>query len=212
MLETEYGRDPSVDCEDLQSYSRVGSQLTVTLDGLVLKGSQLAIPVCLQKRVLELAHEGHQGINKTKALLREKVWFARIDAMVAKLLDEYIACSVSYDPKSREPLVMSELPSRKWSHLCADFYGPLPSGDYLLVILDEYSRFPEVEIIRSLSAQPVIPVFDKICSSRTDNGTRLTMAPPFKVQISDALLRILVFTTSVSRRTGQKRMLSPRGL
>ena len=73
MLETEYGRDPSVDCEALQSYIRVGSQLTVTLDGLVLKGSQLAIPVCLQRRVLELAHEGHQEINKTKALLREKV-------------------------------------------------------------------------------------------------------------------------------------------
>ena len=98
--------------------------------------------------------------------------------MVAKLLDECIACSASYDPKSREPLVMSELPSRKWSHLCADFYGPLPSSDYLLVILDEYSRFPEVEIIRSLSVQIVILVLDKIFSSRgipdklkTDNGT-----------------------------------------
>ena len=71
---------------------------------------------------------------------------------------------------------MSELPSRKWSHLCADFYGPLPSGEYLLVVLDEYSRFPEVE------AQTVIPIFDKIFSSRgipeklkTDNGT------PFRV-------------------------------
>ena len=98
--------------------------------------------------------------------------------MVAKLLDQCIACSASYDPKSREPLVMSELPSRKWSHLCADFYGPLPSSDYLLVILDEYSRFPEVEIIRSLSAQIVILVLDKIFSFwgipdklKTDNGT-----------------------------------------
>ena len=44
--------------------------------------------------------------------------------------------------------------------------------------LDEYSRFPEVEIIRSLSAQTVIPVIDKLFASRgtpdvlkTDNGT-----------------------------------------
>ena len=37
MLETEYSRDPSVDYEALQSYRRVRSQLTVTLDGLVLK-------------------------------------------------------------------------------------------------------------------------------------------------------------------------------
>ena len=96
------------------------------------------IPASLQRQVLELAHEGRRGVNKTKSLLREKVWFPRIDAMVG---------NSSYDPKAREPLVMTELPSRKWAHLCADFYGPLPSGEYLLVVLDEYSMFPEVEIV-----------------------------------------------------------------
>ena len=173
LLETEYGRDPSVDYEALQSYSRVGSQLTVTLDGLVLKGSQIAIPASLQRQVLKLAHEGQRGVNKTKALLREKVWFRRIDAMAAKLLEECIACSAAYDPKSREPIVMSELPSRAWSHLCADLCGPLPSGEYVLVVLDEYSRFPEVEVIKSLSAQIVIPIFGKILPEKlkTDNGT-----------------------------------------
>ena len=37
MLETMYGRDHSMDYEALQSYSRVGNQLNVTVDGLVLK-------------------------------------------------------------------------------------------------------------------------------------------------------------------------------
>ena len=128
--------------------------------------------------MLELAHEGHQGLNKTKSLLIEKVWFPRIYAMVAKLLDACIACNVSYVPNARELLVMTEVPSRKLSHLCADLYGPLPSGEYLLVALDEYSRFPEVEIVKSLSAQTVIPIFDKVFSYRsipehlkTDNVT-----------------------------------------
>ena len=40
MLETVYGRDSSVDYEALQSYSRVGTKLTVIVDGLLLKGSQ----------------------------------------------------------------------------------------------------------------------------------------------------------------------------
>ncbi|XP_033099920.1 uncharacterized protein K02A2.6-like [Anneissia japonica] len=72
------------------------------------------------------------------------------------------------------------LKGTKWSHLAADFYGPLPSGEHLLVVIDEYSTFPEVEIIRSLAAKTVIPVLDKLFSSRgipdkfkTDNG------PPF---------------------------------
>ena len=43
-----------------------------------------------------------------------------------------------------------------------DFCGPFPNGAYLLVVMDEYCRYPVVEIIQSLSAKIVIPVLDKI--------------------------------------------------
>ena len=43
-----------------------------------------------------------------------------------------------------------------------DFLGPFPSGDYLLVVIDEYNRFPEVEIVKSTSAKSVIPRLDAI--------------------------------------------------
>ena len=178
MMETKYAQDPSINFEALQSYCRVGNEITVTQDGLLMKGQKIVIPNKLQQQVVDLAHEGHQGLVKTKALIREKVWFPGIDNMVTRTIDECIACKSSYDPKPREPLVMTELPTKKWSSLAADFYGPLPSGDYLLVVMDEYSRFPEVDIIKSLSSNTVIPVLDKLFASRgtpdkfkTDNGT-----------------------------------------
>ena len=34
----------------------------------------------LKQQTLDLAHEGHQGITKTKALLRSKVWSPNIDS------------------------------------------------------------------------------------------------------------------------------------
>ena len=43
-----------------------------------------------------------------------------------------------------------------------DFLGPLPSGEELMVLVDEYSRFPIVEIIRSVSANTVIPVLGRL--------------------------------------------------
>ena len=43
-----------------------------------------------------------------------------------------------------------------------DFCGPLPSGEYLLVLIDRFSRYPEVEIVRSTKAACVIPKLDKI--------------------------------------------------
>ena len=46
--------------------------------------------------------------------------------------------------------------------LSMEFCGQFPNGSNLLVVMDEYSRYPVVEIIQSLSARTVIPVFDKI--------------------------------------------------
>ncbi|CAB3997487.1 hypothetical protein BOX15_Mlig023251g7, partial, partial [Paramuricea clavata] len=41
-------------------------------DGVLLRNNRIVIPRSLQQRVLELAHQGHQGIAKTKARLRTK--------------------------------------------------------------------------------------------------------------------------------------------
>ena len=51
-----------------------------------------------------------------------------------------------------------------------------------MVLVDEYSRFPLVEIIRTASASTVIPVLDKHLATfgypgviKSDNGARLTL-------------------------------------
>jgi hypothetical protein len=41
---------------------------------------------------------------------------------------------------------MSTLPDGPWKKLAIDLSGPYPNGYYLLVLIDYYSRFPEVEI------------------------------------------------------------------
>ena len=40
--------------------------------------------------------------------------------------------------------------------LSIDFCGPLPAGEYLLVIMDEFSRFPVIDVVRRTSAETVI--------------------------------------------------------
>ena len=37
-----------------------------------------------------------------------------------------------------------------------DFFGPLPTVEYLFVMINAYSRFPEVEIVHSTSAKAII--------------------------------------------------------
>src|SRR5664279_966221 len=75
---------------------------------------------------------------------------------------------------------MSPLPPSPWQHLSMDFCGPLPTGEMLMVVIDDYTRYPVVEVINSTSANTVIATLDRILSLfsipteiRTDNG------PPF---------------------------------
>lgn len=69
---------------------------------------------------------------------------------------------------------MSEMQGEPWTALSADFCGPLPSGDYLFVITDEYSKYPIVEIIRSVSNHTVISVLDKVLAAY---GIPITIKP-----------------------------------
>jgi len=69
------------------------------------------------------------------------------------------------------------MPNGPWLTIHADFFGPLPSNDYLLVVIDRYSRYPEVEVIHSTKASAVIPKLDKIFAAhgilqvlKSDNG------------------------------------------
>lgn len=46
-------------------------------------------------------------------------------------------------------------------NLSIDFCGPIPTGETLLVITDEYSRYPVVEILRNTTVDSLIPIVDK---------------------------------------------------
>ena len=62
-----------------------------------------------------------------------------------------------------------------------DFWGELPSGEYLLVIIDEYFGYPEVEFVRSTSAQAVIPHLDRVFYTHGFPKTAKTAGgPPLK--------------------------------
>ena len=48
----------------------------------------------MQRRALILAHEGHQGVVRTKARLREKVWWARMYKDVDAFVRECYPCQL----------------------------------------------------------------------------------------------------------------------
>ena len=161
-------------------FARVIEELTVAESGIVLRGSRIVLPASLQERALAIAHEGHQGSTKTKQLLRTKVWFSGIDRMTEELMARCALCQLNEEVDTAQPLQPSEMPSRPWQKLACDFYGPLPNGHELLVVVDRHSRMPVVIEVSSTSADNVVPKLEELFSFvgipeelASDNG------PPF---------------------------------
>ena len=76
---------------------RVRDELSTDDNGLVLRSRCIVIPKALWGRVVELAHQGHQGIAKTKAKLRSKIWFLGMDKMVDKNIRHCHSCLITSD-------------------------------------------------------------------------------------------------------------------
>ena len=115
--------------------------------------------------------------------------------MVEDKIKNCISCQSCTQTNTQEPLKMSPCPDSPWLEVSVDFYGPTPKGDYLLVIVDDFSRFPIVEFTSSTSAKSTIPILDKVFSEygipatlRSDNG------PPFNSHEFSAFAKNLGFT------------------
>ena len=78
------------------------------------------------------------------------------------LLSSCLACQANGPNTKPDPLAMSVLPLEPWHTVHIDFSGPFPSGEYLLVVIDAYSRFPKVDIVHSTKATSTISKLQRI--------------------------------------------------
>ena len=58
-----------------------------------------------------------------------------------------------------EPIKSTKMPGRPWSELAVDLLE-VPGGNHLLVLIDYYSRWPEVAFMKKTDASKVIRVLE----------------------------------------------------
>ena len=133
-------------------YAKVFEELTHK-EGLLLKGRQLVIPPSLQARVIEAAHEGHMKERKTIGTLRERNWFPRLSKMAKEYVGSCLGCAAGDTHNPPAPLAARSMPGKPWEEVAVDFKGPIGGnkGYYFHVVMDTYSRYPEVQIVKSTS-------------------------------------------------------------
>ena len=93
-----------------------------------------------------------------KQFLQSIVWFPNMDEIIERHIGKCISCQASVYTPMQEPVESTPLPDYPWQCIDIDFLGPLPSGHYLMVVIDEYSRFPEILVTRTTSLMPLYQI------------------------------------------------------
>ena len=76
-------------------FFNVRHELSVAQDYVLLRGCRIIIRYVLRHKAIQLALEGHQGVVKTKSLVRSKIWYLGIDRDIEKLVRSCIPCQAN---------------------------------------------------------------------------------------------------------------------
>lgn len=141
---------------ELPTEYRVISQELCQVGNVLMRGDRIVVPKCLREKLLVLAHEGHPGTRMMKSYLRASVWWPKMDIDVDAFVKKCRGCTLVSAPDPPEPMSRRNLPSGPWQDVAIDFLGPLPEGQFLLVVVDYYSRYFEVCEMSSITAESTI--------------------------------------------------------
>ena len=158
---------------EITPYWNVKDNLTVC-DDLLLYNTRIVMPKSLQRETLQQIHAGHLGVAKCKRRMTSSVWWPGVTHQITQLVQSCQACAREIKPGS-EPLIPTPLSKYPWQMVGTDLFE-LNKSNYLLVV-DYFSRYPEVIKLGSTTSGSVISALKSIFSRhgipevvRSDNG------------------------------------------
>ena len=91
-------------------------------DGILLKSYRILIPYTLQMEMLDLIHEGHQGIKKCLLCSRESLFWPGISNEIHQTVDKCGICQATSTTQRKLPSVPSEIPPHVLHALGTDLF------------------------------------------------------------------------------------------
>ena len=163
---------------ELKPYYPYRDELSVS-NGMIYKLHNILIPPNLQAQTLKTLHQSHQGMEKTKRLARECIFWPGMSSQIDDLVSKCTNCMQQRNNNPREPLEPHKVPDRPWEEVGTDLFEW--NGKDHLIIVDYFSRYPEVAELTSTKAKAVIRKFKSVFSRHgipaevfSDNGPQFS--------------------------------------
>ena len=149
-----------------------------------MRGHRIVLPQALRSRAIMLAHASHMGMTRTKQYVRAKLWWPGLDDDIECAVKSCGICqAVSADGAERlEPLRLTPFPAKPFSTVNIDLFGPLASGETILGVVDEHSKWPELFVLKGgVSTEDVTRSLDELFARfgnarmvKSDNGPQFS--------------------------------------
>ena len=123
-------------------------------NGVIFKGRQVLVPPVLQGDILAQLHSGHQGIEKTRRLARESVFWPRINKDIENLCKNCEPCQELQPQQPRQPMIMHEKPLSPWTKVGTDLFEI--GGRNYIIISDYFSRYPIIKLLSTTTSHSVV--------------------------------------------------------
>ncbi|CAB3981992.1 retrotransposon-like family member retr-1 [Paramuricea clavata] len=155
-------------------YWNIRDELSV-IDGIILKGDHIVVPLAMRKEMLQRIYHGHMGIKKLKRRARDALYLPLMSKQIAEMVSKCTVCLEHRKENIKEPMIPFRVPTIPWEVVPTDLFS-FNNSDYLLIV-DYLSRYFEVVTLPDTKSSTVITYSKSIFSRHgipaevvSDNG------------------------------------------
>ena len=164
----------------IRPYWEVRNELA-TLDGIIYRGMRVVVPPSMRAAMLELIHETHMGIVKSKQRARDTLYWPGMSAQIEEKIANCTLCLTYATTQPQEPLMPTKVPELPWVRVASNLFHF--EGENYVLSVDYYSRYIEVSKLEDLLGQETIEALKGHFSRQgipevlvTDNGPQYSGA------------------------------------
>ena len=144
---------------EMHRFRQVATSLSIC-NGCLVHGSRVVIPASMRRKVLELLHLGHFGMQRMKQLARTAVYWPNIDEDIEATCRHCIPCGEHQNRPAKPAIHPWMLLEKPWSRLHLDHAINFMGTNWLL-LTDSYSKYPCIHPTQSVSAQATIDLLEQ---------------------------------------------------